>query len=137
MIWTGAAPSTPESSDRVAFPFLRSSLRALSCGALLYLAGCDQWHLSINSDGLLFVSIIGDDTGPRDRFRVRTRDAEGTVQVLDVRSSGRLTLSPVAAGTLELTLLPPTGCTVTGANPQVLTVAADKTVGASFEVRCG
>jgi hypothetical protein len=132
----GAAPSIPGSSDLVAFPFLRSSLRALSWGALLYLAGCDQWHLSINGDGLLFVSIIGDDTSPRDRFRVRTLDAEGTVQVLDVPSSGRLTLSPVAAGTLELTLLPPAGCTVTGANPQVLTVAADKTVRVSFDVRC-
>jgi hypothetical protein len=133
----GAAPSIPGSSDLVAFSFLRSSLRTLSCGALLYLAGCDEWHLSINGDGLLFVSIIGDDTGPRDRFRVRTLDAEGTVQVLEVPSSGRLTLSPVAVGTLELTLLPPAGCTVTGANPQMLNVAADRTVRTNFDVRCG
>lgn len=102
----------------------------------LLLPGCDQWHLSINSDGLLFVSIIGDDAGPRDRFRVRTLDAGGTVQILDVPSSGRLRLSPVAAGTLELTLLPPAGCTVAGPNPRVLTVAADKTVRVSFDVRC-
>lgn len=135
MIWMGAAPSIPGSSDLVAFASRRSLLRALSWGALL-LAGCDQWHLSINGDGLLFVSIIGDDTGPRGRFRVRTLDAEGTVQVLDMPSSGRLTLSPVATGTLELTLLPPAGCTVAGANPQVLTVAADKTVRVSFDVRC-
>lgn len=132
----GAAPSIPGSSDLVAFPSLRSSLRALFCGALLHVAGCDQWHLSINGDGLLFVSIIGDDAGQRDRFRVRTLDAEGTVQVLDVPSSGRLTLNPVAAGTLELTLLPPAGCAVIGPNPRVLTVAADKTVRVSFDVRC-
>jgi hypothetical protein len=136
MIWMGAAPSIPGSSDLVAFPFLRSSLRVLSCGALLCLAGCDQWHLSINGDGLLFVSIIGDDPGPRDRFRVRTLDAEGRVQVLDMPSSGRLTLPPVAAGMLELTLLPPAGCTVAGANPQRLAVAADRTLRVSFDVRC-
>lgn len=136
MIWMGAAHSIPGSFDLVALPSLCSSLRALSCGTLLYLAGCDQWHLSINGDGLLFVSISGDDAGPRDRFRVRTLDAEGTVQVLDVPSSGRLTLSPVTAGTLELTLLPPTGCTVAGPNPQVLTVATDKVVRVSFDVRC-
>ena len=136
MIWMGVAPSIPGSCDPVSSPLLGSSLRAIACGALLYVAGCDQWHLSINGDGLLFVSVIGDGAGPQGRFRARTLDAEATVQVLDVPSSGRLTLSPVAAGTLELTLLPPAGCTVTGANPRVLTVAADKTVRTNFDVRC-
>lgn len=120
----------------MAWPPLHSSLTALSCAAFLSLAACEQWHLSVNGDGLLFVSVIGDDVHPRDRFRVRTRDANGTVRVLEVPSSGRLTLRPVTAGTLELTLLPPTGCTVSGPNPQLLTVAADAAVRVSFDVRC-
>ena len=115
---------------------VRSRLVALSCGAFLSLAACDQWHLSVNGDGLLFVSVIGDDVHPRDRFRVRTRDSNGVVLIRDVPSSGRLTLSPTAAGSLELTLLPPEGCTVAGPNPQFLTVAAGTTVRASFDVRC-
>jgi hypothetical protein len=59
------------------------------------------------------------------------------VQVLDMPSSGGLTLSSVAAGTLELTLLAPAGCTVAGPNPRLLNVAADETVRATFDVRCG
>lgn len=114
----------------------RCRVMALSCGAILSLAACDQWHLSVNGDGLLFVSVIGDDVHPRDRFRVRTRDINGTVRILDVPSSGRLTLSPVTAGTLELTLLPPEGCTVADPNPQFLTVASGGSVRVSFDVRC-
>lgn len=109
---------------------------ALSCGAMLSLAACDQWHLAVNGDGLLFVSVIGSDVHPRDRFRVRTRDSNGVVRIRDVPSSGRLTLSPTAAGSLELTLLPPEGCTVAGPNPQFLTVAAGTSVRVSFDVRC-
>ena len=105
--------------------------------AVLLLTGCDQWHLSVNGDGLLFVSVIGDDVHPRDRFRVRTRDSTGAVRILEVPSSGRLTLSPVAAGTLELTLLAPEGCIVAAPNPQYMTVASDTAVRVSFDVRCG
>ncbi|HEX7337612.1 MAG TPA: hypothetical protein VF252_10430 [Gemmatimonadales bacterium] len=115
---------------------LRCCLVALSCGAILSLAACEQWHLSVNGDGLLFVSVISDDGHPRDRFRVRTRDSNGVVRIRDLPSSGRLTLSPTAAGPLELTLLPPDGCSVAGPNPQFLTVAAGTSVRASFDVRC-
>jgi hypothetical protein len=114
----------------------RPSLIALACAALLSVSACDQWHLSVNGDGLLFVSIIGDAVHPGDRFRVRTRDSNGAVRILHVPSSGRLTLNPVTAGALELTLLPPAGCTVAGPNPQILTVAANASVRVSFDVRC-
>ena len=117
-------------------PRVNQTLLTMSCAGLLSVGACDQWHLSVNGDGLLFVSIIGDDAHPRDRFRVRTRDPNGAVRILDVPSSGRLTLRPVAAGTLELTLLPPDGCSVAGPNPQLLTVASDASVRVSFDVRC-
>ena len=116
--------------------FRAPMVRLLSCGAFLILAACDQWHLSVNSDGLLLVSVIGDEREPRDRFRVRTRDSNGTVRTLDMPTSGRLTLSRMAGGTLELTLLAPEGCTVRGPNPQLLTVTPDASVSASFDVRC-
>jgi hypothetical protein len=115
---------------------LHRGIMALSCGAILSLAACEQWHLSVNGDGLLLVSVIGDNSHPRDRFRVRTRDSNGVVRIRDLPSSGRLTLSPTAAGSLELTLLPPEGCTVAGPNPQLLTVAAGTSVRVSFDVRC-
>ncbi|MGH7510311.1 MAG: hypothetical protein ACREMZ_12695 [Gemmatimonadales bacterium] len=112
------------------------SRKALALAGLLGLGACDQWHLSINRDGLVFVSVI-DGTGQRDGYRVRTRQSHGTVQVVDLPASGVLRLSPVASGILELTLLPPAGCTVAGANPRVLTVGVDVTVRVSFDVRCG
>lgn len=109
----------------------------LVLAGLLYLTACDQWHLSINSDGLVLISVIGDAGEPRHRFRVRARDAEGAVRILDVPASGQLTLTPVADGTLELTLLHPEGCRVAGANPRTLSVAAGESVKVDFDVRCG
>lgn len=117
-------------------PTLRSSLRATSCGALLCLAACEHWHLSVNADGLVFIAVVGD-VPAGDRFRVRIRQSDGGTRVANVPATGRLTLSHTAAGTLELTLLPPAGCRVSAPNPRVLTVAADETVRVSFDVRCG
>ena len=114
---------------------LRSSLRAMSGGALLYLAACDYWHLSVNADGLVFIAVVGD-APTREGFRVRIRRSDGGTRLLDVPPSGRLSLSPTTAGTLELTLLPPAGCRVAAPNPRVLTVAADEPVRVNFDVRC-
>jgi hypothetical protein len=115
------------------FLALRSVVAGLS---LLSFAGCDQWHLSVNSDGLVFISVIGDEDRPRDRFRLRTRTSDGVTRVRDVPASGRLTLRPVAAGDLEITLLPPDGCRVTSENPRTLTVAAHEAIELAFDVRC-
>lgn len=120
----------------MAFPSLRPALRAFSCGVLLHVAGCDQWHLSINSDGLVFISIIGEDDQPRDRFRVRTRRSDGSVQMLDVPASGRLTLTSLTDGPLELTLLAPDGCRVNGPNPRTVNASAGEEIRVAFDVRC-
>jgi hypothetical protein len=109
---------------------------ALGLAGLLHLAACDQWHLSINSDGLVFISVIGDGGDHRERFRVRTREAGGRTRILDVPASGQLTLTPVADGTLELTLLTPEGCRVVGSNPRTLTVTAGQEIRSAFDVRC-
>ncbi len=109
---------------------------ALALAGLLCLTACEEWHLSFNRDGLVFISVIGDAGEPRHGFRVRTRDAGGAVRILDVPASGQLTLTPVADGTLELTLLTPEGCRVAGSNPQTLTVAAGLEVRLAFDVRC-
>ena len=108
---------------------------ALGLSGLLFLGACDQWHLSINSDGLVVISVIGDSEF-RDRFRVRSRDAGGTIRTLDVPPSGKLTLTPVADGALQLTLLAPEGCQVAGPNPRALTVSAGQDVRVAFDVRC-
>ena len=109
---------------------------ALALTGLLHLAACDQWHLSINSDGLVFISVIGDHGAPREHFRLRTREAGGTIRILDVPASGQLTLTPVADGALQLTLLAPEGCQVAGPNPQTLIVSADHESSVAFVVRC-
>ena len=109
---------------------------ALALVGLLCLGGCEQWHLTINSDGLVFISVVGDDGNPRHRFRIRSRDAAGADRVLDVPASGQLTLTPVADGTLELTLLAPESCLVTGSNPRTLTVSSGQEVRLAFDVRC-
>jgi hypothetical protein len=109
---------------------------AFGLAGLLLLAACDQWHLSINSDGLVFISVIGDGE-PRGRFRLRTRDAGGTIRIMDVPASGQLTLTPVADGALQLTLLAPEGCQIAGPNPQTLSVSAGQESRVAFDVRCG
>jgi hypothetical protein len=110
---------------------------ALGLAGLLHLAACDEWHLSINSDGLVFISVIGDQGELRDRFRLRTRDAGGTIRIMDVPTSGQLTLTPLADGELQLTLLAPEGCQVSAPNPRTLTVSAGQEPRVAFDVRCG
>ena len=86
----------------------------------------------------MLISVIGDAGESRHRFRLRTRDADGAVQILDLPASGQLTLRPAAAGgLLELTLLHPEGCQVAGANPRTLSVAPGEEVEVDFDVRCG
>jgi len=109
---------------------------ALGLTVLVYLTACDQWHLSINSDGLVFVSVIGDTGEPRHRFRLRTRDASGTVRTLDVPTSGQLKLPPMADGELQVALLPPESCQVSGHNPQTAAVSVGQEIRLAFEVRC-
>jgi hypothetical protein len=111
------------------------SFRALPLVGLLAIAGCEYWSLSVNQDGLVLISVIGDDNG-RNRFRVRSRHSDGSVQVLDVPSSGHLTLRSVADGMLELTLLPPAGCRVVGGNPHNLNVSDGQDLSVDFDVRC-
>lgn len=109
---------------------------ALGLALLLQLAACDYWHLSINSDGLVFVSVITWNSDPGHRFRVRTRDAGGMTRILDMPASGQLTVTAPADGPLELTLLTPEGCRVMGSNPRMVTLAAGQEVRSGFDVRC-
>jgi hypothetical protein len=112
------------------------SRAALALAGILYLVACDEWHLSVNSDGLVFISVTEDTGEPRHRFRIRTRRTNGTTQLLDVPTSGEVTLTSVADGSLELTLLTPDGCQVAGANPRTLAVAAGLDIRTGFAVRC-
>jgi hypothetical protein len=113
-----------------------SPLPAALAVASLLLAGCDRWALSIGGDGLLFIGVTGDDPHQPGRFRVRTRETDGDTRILDVPASGQLSLSGLAAGTVELTLLLPSGCRVAGPNPQTLMVTPDRAANAAFDVRC-
>jgi hypothetical protein len=113
--------------------FLRAALSA--AGFAVLLGACDQWSLFINSDGVLSISIVSDDLA-QGRLRVRTRDADGLSQTLDVPSSGALTLGGLKAGELELTLLAPPGCRVAAPNPRTVVTEEDKTATVAFEVRC-
>jgi hypothetical protein len=100
-------------------------------------AACDQWHLSVNSQGLqLAIFINDDDFGSRDRYRLRTRNSEGTNRVFDVPVSGQLTMTAFESGPLELTLIPPTGCLVGDPNPRTLNVSQGEQLSVTFEVSC-
>jgi hypothetical protein len=99
------------------------------------LGACEAWHLSINSDGLVFVSIVSDGQ-PRDRFRIRTRHSHGAVRVSDVPESGQVTFSGLADGVLELTLLPPGHCQIRSPNPQTVTVASGRELRLTFDATC-
>jgi hypothetical protein len=109
----------------------------LALAALLLLTACDQWALFVNSDGVLSVSIFSDGSQPQDRFRIRARQTDGTLRILDVPASGPLTLSSAAGSTVELTLLTPDGCRVSAPNPRTLSPGSDQTVGVVFDVQCG
>jgi hypothetical protein len=110
---------------------------AFALVALLLLTACDQWALFVTSDGVLSISIFSDGFQPQERFRVRARQADGTIRVVDLPASGPLTLSGATGSTVELTLLSPEGCRVRAPNPRVVSVGSDQTVGVVFDVRCG
>lgn len=109
----------------------------LALAALLLLTACDQWALFVNSDGVLSVSIFSDGSQPRDGFRIRARQADGTTRILDVPATGPLTLSGASGSTVELTLLSPDGCRVSPPNPRTVSPGPDQTVGVVFDVHCG
>ena len=109
----------------------------LALAGLLSSRACDQWHLSVNSDGLVFISVIGDGAAAGGRFRVRTRDAGGHTRMLDVPASGQLTLTAQTDGELLLTLLTPEGCRVAGPNPRSLSLSEGEESRVAFDVRCG
>ena len=113
-----------------------STLRAgfLLAGLQLFTA-CDQWSLSVNSDGLLFISVVGD-SGGHHPYRVRVRQSDGSTAMLEIPPSGQLSSEDLAPGMVELTLFAPPGCTVSGANPQNLTVQRGSTSRVAFDVRC-
>jgi hypothetical protein len=111
-------------------------LVGVALGSSSLLSGCDQWALSIDSNGLLFISIISDGGQRQGGFRVRATQSGGLSRVMDVPSSGRLTLDGFSAGQVEVTLLPPAGCQVSSPNPQALQVGTGGGVNASFNVRC-
>lgn len=100
------------------------------------LAACDYWSLQVNSDGLLLVSVIGDDFSREGSYRVRTRHPDGSTRTLDVPASGRLTVRSSGEGGLALTLLPPQGCRVSPPNPRMLMVAAEQQINVAFDVNC-
>jgi hypothetical protein len=111
--------------------------RTFALAGLLLLPACDQWHLSINSDGLVFISVIDNQNVPGDRFRVRIRSFDGTTQTLGVPASGELSLTQSADESIELTLLAPEPCQVLGPNPRSVSVSTDNETRVSFDVRCG
>jgi hypothetical protein len=115
---------------------LLSPPAGLALAALLLLTGCDQWAFFVNSDGVLSVSIFSDGSQPQDRFRIRARQADGTLRILDLPASGPLTLSGAAGSTVELTLLTPDGCRVSAPNPRTASPGPDQTVGVVFDVQC-
>ncbi len=108
----------------------------VALGSSSLLSGCDQWALGFDSDGLLFISIISDGGQRQGGFRVRATQSGGLSRVMDVPSSGRLSLDGFSAGRVEVTLLPPAGCQVFSPNPQALQVEAGGGVNATFNVRC-
>jgi hypothetical protein len=118
-----------------------TGLRTLLCTAALIavlppMTACDAWYLAVNTDGLIFVSVVGVSGEARHRFRVRTRDARGATRTIDLPPSRELTLTPRVDGAFELNLLAPPGCRVEGANPRTVTVAAGRENRLVFDVRC-
>jgi hypothetical protein len=101
------------------------------------LGACDRWALIVNSDGLLSITIVSDGGRPDHRYRVRVRQAGGRTQVLELPESGQLSSNAMAAGMLELTLLPPPGCFVTSPNPRNLMVSEGEIIDVNFDVSCG
>ncbi len=115
---------------------LRMTRAAALMAVLLPTAACEAWHLSFNSDGLVFVSVVSIPGEGRHQFRVRTRDAGGTTRTIDLPPSRELTLSPGVDGAFELNLLAPAGCWVEGVNPRTVVVATGHESRLVFDVRC-
>jgi hypothetical protein len=118
--------------------FARSLLLrvGLALGGSFLLSGCDQWALRINSDGLLSINIVNDGGHARGRFRVRASQDGGLVRMLDLPASGQLRLDGFSEGALELMLLAPAGCEVSGPNPLEVEVQSGNTLNVAFSVRC-
>jgi hypothetical protein len=115
----------------------RYSLRAaLALGLLHPITACDQWAVLVNSDGVLSISIVSDGFGLGNRFRVRARQADGVIRVLDVPPSGKLMLGGTGDGPVELTLLAPGDCRVSGLNPRTVSAGAHESVNVVFDVDC-
>jgi hypothetical protein len=116
---------------------LKPTLRAAALIAVLIpMAACDAWYLAVNSDGLLFVSVVVTDGAPRHHFRIRTRDAGGTTRTMDLPPSRELTLSSRVDGAFQLNLLVPAGCRVEGPNPRTVMVEMGREDRLVFDVRC-
>jgi hypothetical protein len=110
---------------------------ALVLGGILQLLGaCDRWSLILNSEGVLSITIVSDGERPDHRYRVRARQADGTIRMFEVPASGRLSSNALTAGRVELTLLPPEGCTVSEPNPRTLVVVDKAVIDVTFDVAC-
>ena len=118
--------------------FARSLLLrlGLALGSSSLLSGCDQWALRINSDGLLSINIVSDGGQARGRFRVRASQAGGLVRMIDLPASAQLHLDDFSEGALELMLLPPAGCRVSGPNPLHVEIESGRTLTVAFSVFC-
>jgi hypothetical protein len=110
-------------------------MKCLSFGVLALMAACDQWALSINSGGVLSITITSDGFHYGDRYRLRARQSGGATRVFDLPPSGQLTRD-IGVGLIELTLLAPDRCRVSVPNPRTLTVGADEVIRVAFDVRC-
>jgi hypothetical protein len=117
-------------------PFRLSIPEVLLLGTLVSAASCEQWFLSINSDGLVFVAVVVSDDVRRDPFQLRIREADGSVRMQDLPPSGRAKVNVLADGLTELTLIVPSGCQVDGANPRTMTVTSGQPVRVNFNVHC-
>jgi hypothetical protein len=108
----------------------------LRVGFVCLVAACDYWSLQINADGLLLVTVIGDDRLSDRGYRLRTRYQGGATRTVNVPASGRVSFRSPETGPLELTLFPPEGCRVSPPNPRTVMVAVDEETTVAFDVKC-
>ena len=112
---------------------LRAALSTAGGGTLL--GGCDQWVLFVSSDGVLAIAIVSDGYTVG-RFRIQSRELNGVSRMTDVPPSGRLTLSGLQPGEVEVTLLAPPQCQVAPPNPRTLIAEGNGTISVDFRVHC-
>ena len=104
---------------------------------LLAVAACDYWALSINSDGLIHVTVLGGDGyRPRDGYRIRVIRGPGETSVVNLPESGVLQVDAPPGAQVTLALMPPAGC-IAAASEQSVRVGAGSTATARFELACG